>query len=84
MDNRMDIYFKGALVALAAVFLFLYAESRGVGRYTYVREGDLEFVLDTTTGVVYQGGYAMNHLTGKEGPVVPGGIPGAAKGLPGK
>ena len=76
MDNRWDLYFKGAMLALVAVFLALYAESRGVGRYSYVRDGELEYVLDTTTGVVYQGGYAMNHLTGKEGPVAPKVMPG--------
>lgn len=71
MHNTMDIIFKAAIVILMAVFLAIYFEGRSVGRYAYFRDGDLEFVLDTATGVVYQGGYAMNHLTGKEGPVQP-------------
>lgn len=69
MHNLVDTLFKAAVLALLAVFVWLYAEGRTIGRYAYLREGDLEFVLDTTTGVVYQGGYSMNHLTGKEGPV---------------
>jgi len=76
MNNRADMFFKAALLVLAAVFLFLYAGNRGVGRYSYLRDGDLEFVLDTATGVVYQGGYAMNHLTGQEGPTKPKQAPG--------
>lgn len=83
MDTRVDMIFKGALLAILAIFLFLYAEGRGVGRYSYLRDGELEFVLDTATGVVYQGGYAMNHLTGQEGLVNPGKLP-PAKPAPGK
>lgn len=75
MDAKWDRFFKIALLVLLAVLLALYAEGRDVGRYAYFRDGDLEFVLDTKTGVVYQGGYAMNHLTGKEGPVQPGARP---------
>lgn len=56
-------------MALLAVYVALYAQGRDVGRYAYYRDADLEYVLDTSTGVIYQGGYAMNHLTGKEGPV---------------
>lgn len=69
MNNTVDMIFKAALLALLAVFVWLYALGRDNGRYAYFREGELEFVLDTATGVVYQGGYAMNHLTGAEGPV---------------
>ncbi|MBI4805712.1 MAG: hypothetical protein HY795_10815 [Desulfovibrio sp.] len=69
MNSKFDVYFKGAILVLLALFLWAYLEGRSVGRYAYFRDGDLEFVLDTSTGVVYQGGYAMNHLTGQEGPV---------------
>ncbi|MFZ5427947.1 MAG: hypothetical protein ACOZEN_13310 [Thermodesulfobacteriota bacterium] len=68
MNNLVDMLFKAAAVALLAVFVWLYAQGRDIGRYAYLKEGDLEYVLDTATGVVYQGGYSMNHLTGKEGP----------------
>ena len=67
MKENFDTIFKAALLGLMALFLWLYAQGRDVGRFAYFRDGELEFVLDTTTGVVYQGGYAMNHLTGKEG-----------------
>jgi len=69
MNNLSDTIFKAAVVALLAIFVWLYAGARDIGRYAYLREGDLEYVLDTATGVIYQGGYSMNHLTGKEGPV---------------
>jgi hypothetical protein len=69
MGKWMDVILKAAIVIGLGIFLWLYATSRQVGRYAYYREGELEYVLDTSTGVVYQGGYAMNHLTGKEGPV---------------
>ena len=69
MDNKWDVMFKAAIVCLLALFVWAYMQGRNVGRYTYFRDGELEFVLDTSSGVVYQGGYAMNHLTGKEGPV---------------
>lgn len=69
MNNKLDVLFKAVIVILLAVFLWEYAGNRGVGRYAYYKDGELEYVLDTTTGVVYQGGYAMNHLTGQEGPV---------------
>lgn len=68
MNNLVDTLLKAAAVALLAVFVWLYAQGRDIGRYAYLKEGDLEFILDTATGVVYQGGYSMNHLTGKEGP----------------
>jgi len=71
MEAKMDMIFKAAALVLLAVLLLLYADGRDVGRYAYFRDGDLEFVLDTKTGMVYQGGYAMNHLTGKEGLVTP-------------
>ncbi|MFP5223627.1 MAG: hypothetical protein ACLGSA_15150 [Acidobacteriota bacterium] len=69
MNKTIEMVFRAALVILLAVFVWVYAEGRNVGRYAYFRDGDLEFVLDTTSGVIYQGGYAMNHLTGQEGPV---------------
>jgi len=69
MKEKMDMIFKAALLVLLAIFLWAYLEGRTVGRYAYFRDGELEFVVDTSTGVVYQGGYAMNHLTGQEGPV---------------
>jgi hypothetical protein len=71
MNAKWDMFFKAALLVLLAILVLAYAEGRDVGRYAYFRDGDLEFVLDTKSGVVYQGGYAMNHLTGKEG-LVPG------------
>jgi hypothetical protein len=69
MNNTVDMLFKAAIVILLAVFVWAYLQGREVGRYTYTRDGELEFVLDTATGVVYQDGYAMNHLTGKQGSV---------------
>jgi hypothetical protein len=68
MNNLVDMLFKAAVVAAMAAMLSIYAGSRDVGRYAYYRDGELEYVLDTSTGVVYQSGYAMNHLTGQEGP----------------
>ena len=78
MKEHLDLAFKAVLLLLGAIFLWAYLEGRSVGRYAYFRDGDLEFVLDTTTGVIYQGGYAMNHLTGQEGPV------GKGPALPGR
>ena len=69
MGNKWDMIFKAAIVCLLAFLIWVYMQGRDIGRYAYFRDGELEFVLDTSTGVVYQGGYAMNHLTGKEGPV---------------
>jgi len=68
MNDRFDKLFKLALLVILAGFLYVYAASQGVGRYQYSRDGELDFLLDTKTGLVYQGGYIMNHLTGKEGP----------------
>ncbi|WP_243358288.1 hypothetical protein [Fundidesulfovibrio terrae] len=70
MKDKFDLFFKAALLVLLAILVWAYAEGRSVGRYAYFRDGELEYVLDTSTGMVYQGGYAMNHLTGQEGPVV--------------
>ena len=69
MNKTAELIFRAALVILLAAFVWGYLEGRDVGRYGYFRDGDLEFVLDTTTGVIYQGGYAMNHMTGQKGPV---------------
>ena len=69
MGTKWDMIFKAAIVGLLALFIWVYMQGRNIGRYAYFRDGELEFVLDTTTGVIYQGGYAMNHLTGKEGQV---------------
>ena len=64
----VDVLFKIAVIAGIAVFLHLYAGGRSVGRYLYIANGELEYVMDTATGVIYQGGYSMNHITGKESP----------------
>lgn len=64
--ESVDVLVKLAVIAGIAVFLFLYAGGRSVGRYQYIANGELEYVMDTTTGVIYQGGYSMNHLTGQE------------------
>ena len=64
----VDVLFKLAVVAGIGAFLFLYASGRSVGRYLYIANGELEYVMDTTTGVIYQGGYSMNHITGQESP----------------
>ena len=66
LKDFIDIAFKLAVLAAVACFLFLYAEGRSVGRFQYIANGELEYVMDTTTGVIYQGGYSMNHITGKE------------------
>ena len=67
MKEKLDLIFKALALLVLGLAAFTYFESRDVGRYAYFRDGELEFVLDTSTGVVYQQGYAMNHLTGKEG-----------------
>lgn len=64
--DLVDVLFKLALIAGVAVFLHLYAGSRAVGRYLYIANGELEYVMDTTTGIIYQGGSSMNHITGEE------------------
>lgn len=76
MKETLNTLLKAIAVALLALFVWSYMEGRNVGRYAYFRDAELEFVLDTSTGVVYQGGYAMNHLTGKEGPAGKGGPAG--------
>jgi len=67
MRDTIDIVFKLGLLVLLAVLLYIYRELGDVGRYGYVRDGELEYVVDSKTGVVYQGGYSMNHVTGQEG-----------------
>lgn len=66
IKDFLDIAGKLALVAAAAAFLALYAEGRNVGRYQYIANGEQEYVMDTVTGVIYQGGFSMNHVTGQE------------------
>jgi hypothetical protein len=61
-----DVLFKIALVVALAVFLRIYEQKKDIGRYAYISTGELEYVVDTTTGVIYQGGFSMNHLTGEE------------------
>ena len=68
LKDTADVLVRIAVIAGIAVFLFLYAEGRSVGRYQYIANGELEYVMDTTTGVIYQGGYSMNHVTGQESP----------------
>lgn len=62
----VDVVFKLAVVACLAALAYGFVGNRGVGRYQYIANGELEYVMDTTTGVIYQGGYSMNHITGKE------------------
>ncbi|MFP5259089.1 MAG: hypothetical protein ACLGQH_08705 [Acidobacteriota bacterium] len=62
----VDIAFKLAVLAALACFLYSYGEGRSVGRYQYIANGEQEYVMDTATGVIYQGGFSMNHITGKE------------------
>jgi len=66
LKDAIDILVRLAVVAGIAAFVYLYAEGRSVGRYQYIANGELEYVMDTTTGVIYQGGYSMNHVTGQE------------------
>jgi hypothetical protein len=66
MRDTVDAVFKLGLLILMAVFLYLYDQHGGAGRYGYVRDGELEYVVDSKTGLIHQGGYSMNHLTGKE------------------
>jgi hypothetical protein len=66
IKDTVDVLVKLAIIAGIAVFIFLYASSRSVGRYQYIANGELEYVMDTSTGVIYQGGYSMNHITGQE------------------
>ena len=67
LKDIADIFFKLALAAILCGFLYVYAASRDIGRYSYIQNGDLEYVMDSATGVIYQGGYSMNHVTGEEG-----------------
>ncbi len=67
LKDIVDIIFKLALVAILCGFLYVYAASRDIGRYSYIQNGELEYVMDSVTGVIYQGGYSMNHVTGEEG-----------------
>lgn len=66
IKDVVGIVFRLALVAGLAVFLYAYAKNAGTGRYQYLVNGDQEYVMDTATGVIYQNGYSMNHVTGKE------------------
>jgi hypothetical protein len=66
IKDAVDILFKLAIVAGIAVFLYFQVRAAGVGRYQYIVNGELEYVMDTATGIIYQGGYSMNHLTGQE------------------
>lgn len=66
MKTLVDLIWKIALIVALVVFLRIYDQKKDIGRYAYVSTGELEYVVDTTTGVIYQGGYSMNHLTGEE------------------
>jgi len=66
LKDRIDVAFKLAILAAVACLIFFYAEGRSVGRYQYIANGEQEYVMDTATGVIYQGGFSMNHITGKE------------------
>ncbi|MDQ7830759.1 MAG: hypothetical protein RDU30_03420 [Desulfovibrionaceae bacterium] len=61
-----DVLFKIALIVAVVAFLRIYDQKKDIGRFAYVSTGELEYVVDTTTGVIYQGGFSMNHLTGEE------------------
>ena len=75
LKDFIDIAFKLAVLAALACFLLFYGEGRNVGRFQYIANGEQEYVMDTATGVIYQNGFSMNHVTGKE--TLP---PGGAKG----
>ena len=66
IKDIVDVLYKLALIAGVVVLAYSLYGNRGVGRYQYIANGELEYVMDTTTGVIYQGGYSMNHITGKE------------------
>jgi hypothetical protein len=66
LKDCIDIAFKLAVLAAIACFLFFYGEGRNVGRYQYIANGEQEYVMDTVTGAIYQSGFSMNHVTGKE------------------
>ncbi|WP_428564243.1 MAG: hypothetical protein ACP59X_01870 [Solidesulfovibrio sp. DCME] len=62
----VDVACKLAAVAALAAAAYGFLANRGIGRYQYIANGELEYVMDTTTGVIYQGGFSMNHVTGQE------------------
>jgi hypothetical protein len=66
IKDVVDIALKLACTAALIVFLYQYAQGVWAGRYQYVASGELEYIMDTATGVLYQGGNSMNHITGKE------------------
>ncbi|MEA4857276.1 MAG: hypothetical protein AAGU21_20380 [Solidesulfovibrio sp.] len=66
LKDVVDVVFKLAMLAAVAAAAYGLLGNRGIGRYQYIANGELEYVMDTTTGVIYQGGYSMNHLTGQE------------------
>ncbi|WP_051261309.1 hypothetical protein [Desulfovibrio inopinatus] len=66
MKDGIDIIFKIGILAILAGFLMLYAKSSENGRYIAVFEEQQEFIVDSRTGVIYQGGFAMDHIHGKE------------------
>ncbi|QLA15017.1 hypothetical protein [Desulfolutivibrio sulfoxidireducens] len=66
IKTLVDIVWKITLIAGLAAFLRIYEQKKDIGRYAYISTGELEYVVDTTTGVIYQGGFSMNHLTGEE------------------
>ena len=66
IKDIVDVLYKLAVIAGVVVLAYSLYGNRGVGRYQYIANGELEYVMDTTTGVIYQGGYSMNHITGKE------------------
>jgi hypothetical protein len=66
IKTLVDVLFKIALIVGLAAFLRGYEQRKDIGRYAYISTGELEYVVDTTTGIIYQGGFSMNHLTGEE------------------
>ena len=66
LQDLVGIAFKLALIAGLAVVVYAYAKNAGTGRYQYLVNGEQEYVMDTATGVIYQNGYSMNHVTGRE------------------
>jgi len=66
LKDLVDIAFKLAVVAAVVCIAYFFAQGRNVGRYQYIANGEQEYVMDTATGVIYQGGFSMNHITGKE------------------
>jgi hypothetical protein len=66
IKDVVGIVLRLAIIAGLAVFLFFYAKGAGAGRYQYLVNGEQEYVMDTATGIIYQNGYSMNHVTGHE------------------